>query len=154
KDDGLTAIRVERYDPASTDLAPRSGRRRQREHGGHVRRDVGVAAGGVVVIDERPLVDAGTRLQADDLAHVEGRAAAYGDDELGARLAIGEHALDYIFLDGIGIDAVEDRDVDSRLAKRLFDGRHEPGRHDPPVGHDERLRRADTLRLVARFARR
>ena len=74
------------------------------------------AAGRVVVVDERALV---RDLERDELARVERRAAADGDDAARAVRAVRGDAVEHVLLDGVRVDLVEDGRRDAaRLEQR------------------------------------
>ena len=74
--------------------------------GGTFAVDEAVAAGRVVVVDERAVV---RRLERDELAGVERRAAADRDEQVRAVRVVRGDAVEDVLLDGVRIDAVEAR---------------------------------------------
>jgi len=66
---------------------------------------VRVAPDGVVVLVERAVV---VDAERDELAGVERRAAAEGDDEIGAVRLVRREAVDDVLLHGVLVDLVED----------------------------------------------
>ena len=139
------------HDAGATDLAAGAGGGGNGHDGRNVGADEAVAAGRVVVVDERTRVG---DLERDELPGVERRASADGDDGLGAVGQEGHHAVGHVLLHGVGIDVGEDCRGDAAFLEQRAHplGDAHPGH--PGVAHHQRASGADALHVLGHAAHR
>ena len=138
---------VERDDARASDLAAGARGGRYRDDRRTVGRDELIAAGRIVVIDERPIV---RRCERDQFSGVERRAAADCNHDVGLVRFECFYAGENIFFDGIRIDAVEHSDRDPAIFKHFRDAIADARFHDASVAHDERAFAADAFDVIGK----